>query len=97
MALSIDWAQGLLLLRSSRGDPCLTIASVALADLGIPPEYANYAGPFDKKAADVLPAHQEWDLHIPLENGKSPLYGPIYGLTPIEVEALQKKVNKNLE
>ena len=41
------------------GDPCLTTASIAAAGPGIPPEYADYAGLFDKKAANVLPAHQE--------------------------------------
>ena len=59
IAASIDWARGLLSLRNSRGNPCLTTASIASADPGIPPEYADYAGLFDKKAADVLLAHQE--------------------------------------
>ena len=72
-------------------------ASVAFAGPGIPLEYADYTGLFDKEAADVLPAHQEWDHCIPLEKGKSPPYEPIYRLTPIEVKALQKEVNKNLE
>ena len=97
MAPSIVWAWGLLLLKSNKGDPCLTTASIASADSGILSEYADYAGLFDKEAADVLPAHQEWDHRIPLKNRKSPLYGPIYGLTLIEVEALQKEVDKNLE
>ena len=62
----------------------------------MPPEYADYADLFNKEAANVLPAHQEWDYHISLEKGKLPPYGPIYGLTPIKVKALQKEVDKNL-
>ena len=96
MAPSINWAQGLLSLRNSWRDPGTTATSVTSANLEILLEYADYADLFDKKAAVVLPAHQEWDHHIPLEKGKLPSYGPIYGLTPIEVEALQKEVNKNL-
>ena len=59
MALSINWAWGLLSLRNSQGDPSTTAASITSADPGIPPEYADYADLFDKEAADVLPAHQE--------------------------------------
>ena len=59
MAPLINWAQGLLLLRNSQGDPRTTAASVTSADPGIPPEYADYADLFNKKVADVLPAHQE--------------------------------------
>ena len=97
IALSIDWSQGLLLLRNSRRYPYLTTASVASADSKISPEYADYASLFNKKAADVPPAHQEWDDLIPLEEEKLPPYGPIYVLMPIEVKALPKKVNKNLQ
>ena len=97
MAPSIDWAQGLLLLRSSKGDPCTTAATTGLADPGIPSKYADYTNLFNKEAANALPAHQEWDHRIPLEKGKLLPYEPIYGLTPIEVEALRKEVDKNLE
>ena len=97
IALSIDWVRGLLLLRSSKGDPCIATASTTSADPAIPPEYADYADLFNKEAADALPAHQEWHHKIPLEKGKLLPYGPIYGLTPIKMEALQKEVNKNLD
>ena len=59
MAPAIDWAWGLLLLRSSKGGPNITTASVASASPRIPPEYTNYADLFNKEAADVLLAHQE--------------------------------------
>ena len=88
---------GLAIVEKQQGDPCLITASVASADPRIPPEYADYAGLFDKETVDVLPAHQEWDHHIQLEKRKSLSYGPIYGLTPIKVEAIQKEVDKNLE
>ena len=58
-APAINWARDLLLLKSSKGGPNITMASVASAGPGIPPEYADYADLFDKETADVLPAHQE--------------------------------------
>ena len=87
---------GFAIVKKQPGDPGTTVASVTSTDLGMPPEYADYADLFDKEAANVLPAHQEWDYHIPLEKRKLPPYGPIYGLTPIKVKALQKEVDKNL-
>ena len=97
MAPSINWARGLLLFRSSKGDPCITAATAGPADPGIPLQYADYADLFNKEIADMLPVHQEWDHRIPLEEEKLPPYGPITGLTSIEVEALQKEVDKNIE
>ena len=97
MAPSIDWARGLLLLRSIKGDPNITMASIASAGPGIPPDYTDSADLFDKEAADVLPAHQEWDHCIPLEKAKSLPYRPIYGLTPTKVEALRIEVDKSLK
>ena len=97
MALSIDWAWGLLMLQNCKGNPCATTASVASAGSGIPPKYADYAGLFNKKTADVLPAHQKWNHCIPLEKGKPPLYEPIYELIPIEVKVLRKEMDKNLK
>ena len=62
----------------------------------LPPEYADFTELFDKKAADTLPKHEEWDHTIPLEEGKSPPYGPIYNLTPTELEVLRKELDQNL-
>ena len=59
MVPSIDWAGGLLLLRSSKEDPCIAIASTTSADPAILSKYADYADFFNKEAADALPAHQE--------------------------------------
>ena len=84
-------------MKSSKADSCLTTASVASTDPGILLKYADHVSLFNKEAADVLPVHQEWDHGIPLEKKKLLQYEPIYKLTPIEVEALRKEVNKNLE
>ena len=51
---------------------------------------------FDEKAANTLPRHEEWDHTIPLEEGKSPPYGPIYNLTPTELKLLRKELDQNL-
>ena len=64
------------------------MASTTSADPAIPSKYADYADLFNKKKADALPAHQEWDHKIPLEKEKLPPYRPIYRLTPTEMEAL---------
>ena len=96
MALTIDWAWGLLLLSSNKGGSNRTTASVASASFKILLEYADYVDLFDKETADVLPAHQEWDHKISLKKKKLLSYRPIYGLTPNNVEALRKEVDRNL-
>ena len=73
------------------------MASIASAGPGIPPNYADYTGLFNKETANILLAHQEWDHCIPLKKGKLPPYGLMYGLMLIKIEVLQKEVNKNLE
>ena len=59
----------------------------------LPLEYADFIELFDKKAADMLPRHEEWNHTIPVEEGKSPPYRPIYSLTPTEREVLRKKLD----
>ena len=58
----------------------------------LPPDYADFAELFDKKAENMLPRHEEWNHTIPLEEGKSPPYGPIYSFTPTEREILRKEL-----
>ena len=58
--------------------------------------YADFAELFDKKAADTLLRHEEWDHMIPLEERKSSPYGPMHSFTPTELEVLQRKLDQNL-
>ena len=62
----------------------------------IPPEYHNYADVFSKAKASELPPHHKYDLKINLEEGTLPPLGTIYSLSPVELEALQTFINKNL-
>ena len=62
----------------------------------IPPEYHEFADLFSKKKADELPPHQPYDHTVPLESGKAPPFGPIYKLSPLELEAVRVYVKENL-
>jgi len=54
----------------------------------IPPEYHEFADLFSKKEVDNLPAHRSYDHTILLEPRKAPLFGPIYKLSPVELEVV---------
>ena len=63
----------------------------------IPPEYHEFADLFSKKEADKLPLHRSYDHTIPLEPGKAPPFGPIYKLSPAELEAVRTYITDNLK
>ena len=63
----------------------------------IPPEYHEFADLFSKKEADKLPAHRPYDHTISLEPGKAPPFGPIYKLSPMELEVVRKYITDNLK
>ena len=62
----------------------------------IPPEYHEFADLFSKKEADKLPAHRPYDHAIPLEPKRAPPFGPIYKLSPAELEAVRTYIAENL-
>src|SRR5690606_19846237 len=62
-----------------------------------PKEYHDFADIFDKEKADQLPPHRpEFDHKIELEDGSKPPFGPIYSLTPAELEEVNRYLNENL-
>jgi len=63
----------------------------------VPPEYHEFADLFSKWEADKLPAHRPYDHAIPLEPGKAPPFGPIYKLSPMELEVLRNYITDNLK
>lgn len=63
----------------------------------VPPEYHNYLDVFSKRNADTLPEHRPFDHTIPLEEGKSPPWGPIYSLSDTELKALRDYLDENLK
>ena len=62
----------------------------------IPPEYERFRDLFDKAKADVLPEHSKYDHSIPLVEGSTPPYGPIYGLSELELKTLRDQLDKDL-
>jgi hypothetical protein len=46
--------------------------------------------------ANKLPRHCPYDHHIPLKDGFTPPFGPIYSLSRTELEALRKWLEENL-
>lgn len=52
---------------------------------------------FNEYDASVLPPNRlSHDIEIVLEECKRPLYGPIYGLSQIELKALPEYLDENL-
>ena len=64
----------------------VTLESVDLS--GIPEDYHDFADVFSKVKANTLALHCLYDLKINLEEGKTPLHGPIYSLSQTELCAL---------
>ena len=63
----------------------------------IPVEYKEYEELFQERSDnEALPKHQPWDHVIPLEEGKSPPFGPIYQMSADELELLKEYIDENL-
>ncbi|SYW81988.1 uncharacterized protein UHO2_00473 [Ustilago hordei] len=78
-----------------------SVATMALTyDTGlsniIPPEYHQYLDIFSKTEANKLLLHCTYDHQIPLEEGKSPPFRPIYSLSEHELKTLLEYLEENL-
>jgi hypothetical protein len=62
----------------------------------IPPEYHKFPPLFSEVKANKLPPHHLYDHRIPLKEGFTPAFGPIYSLSRTELEALKKWLDENL-
>jgi hypothetical protein len=62
----------------------------------IPPEYHKFLPLFSETEANKLPPHRPYDHRIPLKDGFTPPFGPIYSLSRTELEALRKWLEENL-
>jgi hypothetical protein len=62
----------------------------------LPEEYHEFADIFSESMAWNLAEHRPYDLKIDLEDGTKPPYGPIYSLSPVELQALRDFLDKNL-
>ena len=63
----------------------------------LPSKCGDFADVFEKKNVDHLPEHWPYDCPIDLQEGTSPPFGPIYGLSKLELEALRTYLDENLE
>jgi hypothetical protein len=64
----------------------------------IPAAYKEYEPLFQEgPRSEALPKHQPWDHEIPIEEGKSPTFGPIYQLSEKELGVLKGYIDENLE
>jgi hypothetical protein len=62
----------------------------------VPLEYHKFLPLFSETEANKLPPHHPYDHRIPLKDGFTPPFGPIYSLSRTELEALQKWLDENL-
>jgi hypothetical protein len=69
-------------------------ASAALAN--IPDEYKEFLDVFSETEANKLPDHRPYDHRIDIPDGSTPPFGPIYNLSPTELDALKEYLDKNL-
>ena len=67
-------------------------------ELGVqlPKKYTEFSDVFDKVKANRLPEHRPYDCPIDLQPGKEPPWGPIYNLSPTELEVLREYIDENL-
>ncbi len=62
----------------------------------LPEKYKDFVDVFEKNKADQLPEHCPYDCSIDLKEGHSPPFGPIYGLSESELQALRDYLTENL-
>lgn len=62
----------------------------------VPEKYKEFQDVFDKVKASRLLEHRPYDCPIDLQEGAQPPWGPIYGLSPIELQTLREYIDENL-
>ena len=65
--------------------------------MAIPEEYQDFLPLFDEVIARELPPHQPCDHTMPLKEGFTPPFGPIYSLNRVELETLHTWIKENLD
>ncbi|SOV08098.1 uncharacterized protein UDID_17285 [Ustilago sp. UG-2017a] len=89
-------SQHLLATTTTSADTTMALAyDAGLPDI-IPQEYHQYLDVFSRVKANKLPPHRTYDHQIPLEEGKSPPFGPIYSLSEHELKTLREYLEENL-
>ena len=62
----------------------------------VPEDYHEFLPLFKKAVAEVLPPHRSYDHKIPLKEGFTPPFGPLYSLSKPELQALRQWIDENL-
>jgi len=62
----------------------------------LPEKYAEYAQVFSKMQADKLPPHRPYDHNIPVVEGATVPFGPVYNLSQTELQVLHEYIQENL-
>ncbi|SOV05892.1 uncharacterized protein UDID_19059 [Ustilago sp. UG-2017a] len=89
-------SQHLLATTTTSSDTTMALAyDAGLPDI-IPQEYHQYLDVFSRVKADKLLPHRTYDHQIPLEEGKSPPFGPIDSLSEHELKTLREYLEENL-
>lgn len=74
------------------------IAFLFTKKVKIPNKYFDFTNVFLEEKILVLPEHTKFNKHdINLNNGKQPLYGPIYSLGLVELEILKTYIKIHLK
>ena len=63
---------------------------------GVPPDYHEFTNVFSKTRTSASTLHQPYNLKIELEEGTSPLFGPVYSLSQSELKSLQEFLDEHL-
>lgn len=66
-------------------------------EVQLPEKYAEYAQVFSKTNADKLPPHRPYDHTIPIMEGATVPFGPVYNLSQTELKALHEYIKENLD
>ena len=65
--------------------------------MAIPEEYQDFLPLFDEVVARELPLHRPCDYTMPLKEGFTPSFGPIYSLNRVELATLHEWIKDNLD
>src|SRR5260370_20935912 len=63
----------------------------------VPQEYHEFCNVFSGEKANMLAPHWPYDLKINLEEDTKPFHRPIYSLLPLELTALRKFLEENVQ
>ena len=73
------------------------IVSLLAKEVIVPAKYLDFTDVFSKESAEMLSKCIKINKHaIKLEDGKQPLYGQIYSLSPVELKTLKTYIKTNL-